>query len=88
MFFASGNAGPVHPKAMRALVATNEGYMPSCGADGITAAILTAVSGTRWRAWRGWRRARTPASSLLRDPRASPGPTEGRRTPGLRSVGQ
>jgi threonine aldolase len=35
MYFASDNAGPVHPKVMAALVAANEGYAPPYGADAI-----------------------------------------------------
>ncbi|GHG98837.1 threonine aldolase family protein [Pseudodonghicola xiamenensis] len=33
MFFASDNAGPVHPKVMEALAEANEGFAPGYGAD-------------------------------------------------------
>ncbi len=35
MYFASDNAGPAHPKVMEALVAANNGYVASYGADPI-----------------------------------------------------
>lgn len=33
MFFASDNAGPVHPRVMAAIAAANEGYAPAYGAE-------------------------------------------------------
>lgn len=35
MFFASDNSGPAHPRVLQALVAANQGYMASYGADPI-----------------------------------------------------
>ncbi|RME15921.1 MAG: low specificity L-threonine aldolase [Alphaproteobacteria bacterium] len=39
MFFASDNAGPVHPKVMTALVAANEGHALPYGADDLMTAV-------------------------------------------------
>ncbi|MDK3017436.1 threonine aldolase family protein [Pseudodonghicola flavimaris] len=35
MFFASDNAGPVHPRVLAALTEANQGYAPSYGADAV-----------------------------------------------------
>lgn len=43
MFFASDNAGPVHPKVMEALARANEGYAPSYGADPIMEEVRARI---------------------------------------------
>ena len=43
MFFASDNAGPVHPDVMAALVAANEGYASGYGNDALTLAVRDQV---------------------------------------------
>ena len=43
MFFASDNAGPVHPKVMQALVAANDGYAPAYGNDPIMDQVRALV---------------------------------------------
>lgn len=43
MFFASDNAGPVHPKVMQALVDANHGYASGYGADLIMADVRARV---------------------------------------------
>ena len=45
MFFASDNAGPVHPKVMQALVDANHGYASGYGADPIMAEVRARVRG-------------------------------------------
>ena len=43
MFFASDNAGPVHPKVMDALVQANSGYRPGYGADAEMVAVTQQI---------------------------------------------
>ena len=43
MFFASDNAGPAHPKVMEALIAANQGYAKSYGADTIMGDVRAQV---------------------------------------------
>ena len=43
MFFASDNAGPVHPQIMDALAAANEGYAMPYGADPIMDEVRTRI---------------------------------------------
>ncbi len=43
MFFASDNAGPVHPKVMEALVAANTGYAMGYGADPIMETVRAQI---------------------------------------------
>ena len=43
MFFASDNAGPVHPKVMAALNAANEGYASAYGSDALTKAATDRI---------------------------------------------
>ncbi len=43
MFFASDNAGPVHPKAIEALSAANQGHALAYGADPLTEAVTARI---------------------------------------------
>jgi threonine aldolase len=43
MYFASDNAGPVHPKVMAALAKANAGYALPYGADPLTQAVKTRI---------------------------------------------
>jgi len=43
MFFASDNAGPVHPKVMQALAAANDGYAMPYGADDLMEAVRSRI---------------------------------------------
>lgn len=43
MNFSSDNAGGVHPQIMAALVAANEGHLPSYGGDSVTRAAQNAI---------------------------------------------
>ena len=43
MFFASDNAGPVHPRVMAALAAANDGYAAGYGADDLTARAVAQI---------------------------------------------
>jgi threonine aldolase len=43
MFFASDNAGPVHPKVMAALTAANDGYAMPYGADDLMDAVRQRI---------------------------------------------
>ena len=43
MFFASDNAGPVHPKVMDAMVQANTGYRPGYGADAEMVAVTLQI---------------------------------------------
>ncbi|MBV7410398.1 low specificity L-threonine aldolase [Maritimibacter sp. DP1N21-5] len=43
MFFASDNAGPVHPRVLEALTRANEGYASGYGADDLTTRTVTRI---------------------------------------------
>ena len=43
MYFASDNAGPLHPKALEALTRANEGYVPGYGGDDLTARVQDRI---------------------------------------------
>ena len=43
MFFASDNAGPVHPKVMESLVKANDGYAPAYGHDPIMEQVRAQI---------------------------------------------
>ena len=43
MFFASDNAGPVHPNVLQAMVAANEGHAPAYGTDPLMARVRDTI---------------------------------------------
>ena len=58
--FSSDNAAGIHPAALAALAAANEGHVPSYGADPLTEAVTARLSG-------GLRRGDAFVSRLQRD---------------------
>ena len=53
MFFASDNAGPVHPQVMEALANANTGYAGGYGNDALTAEVQAQIR-TVFEAPRPW----------------------------------